>query len=102
MTKKYDFSAKDIYKIQVNENRCKTESESSLRNVTKCRAFLRLAEAKKTICSNVAQIVNLLTDIVSEHMNLNFRCFWSGSFAENTKCFAPDEFDVILDCLTQP
>ena len=29
-------------------------------------------------------------------MECGFKCELSGSFAENTKCFAPDEFDFIF------
>ena len=31
-------------------------------------------------------------------MEYGFKCQLSGSFAENTKCFAPDEFDFIFHC----
>ena len=37
-----------------------------------------------------------ICDRVSKIMKCGFKCELSGSFAENTKCFAPDEFDFLF------
>ena len=61
---------------------------------------MKKAETKE-ICEKVSDSVKLIAEIVTKSLNIQFKSLLSGSFAENTKCFAPDEFDFILECLTR-
>ena len=60
---------------------------------------MRSAETKE-IVHKVNEAVDLITTHLSNALNLKFTCYLSGSFLENTKCFAADEFDFTLNCLS--
>ena len=91
---KYGFANKQEYTM--NPSLEMTDRSNSLIKVTKCRLFLRSAESKEII-EKVAESVDLLTRRVLECLNIEFSFSLSGSFAEDTKCFAPDEFDFSLE-----
>ena len=93
---KYSFSSKTMY--QMDPNICVPDRSNSLSIVTDCRLFLKSAETDK-IVQKVTECVKLITTFVSKLLNLKFESSLSGSFAETTKCFGPDEFDFTLGCL---
>ena len=85
-------------------NRSKNEilqnnTKSAVEQVFNCRSFMR-SEETHNIVQSVSKCVDFVTKHISDVLNLNFSSTLSGSFAENTKCFAPDEFDFVLDCKT--
>ena len=53
------------------------------------------------IVKTVTKFVNLMSQHVSKALHVEIIPVLSGSFAESTKCFAPDEFDFTLDCHTR-
>ena len=97
--KKYNIDGPDIFKIHPHLSSFGSKM-SPLECVIKCREFVHSMETKE-IVESLTKSVKLVTSRVSEVLNLNFESSLSGSYAENTKCFAPDEFDFTLDCLTR-
>ena len=68
---------------------------SEVETVMQCRSFLREEETLfiyKSVCKTKHDICKR----VSKIMECDLRCKLSGSFAENTKCFAQDEFDFMF------
>ena len=87
---KYKLQSKSCYKLDP----CSSQNDESLalEQVVNCRAFMKCDETKN-IVKNVCKCVELVTKRVSNVPQLELQTSLSGSFAENTKCFAPDEFD---------
>ena len=68
---------------------------NELFRVKMCRGFLRNAEAIE-VMDGVHDFMRYLTLVLRNFLSLDISCEISGSFAENSKCFSPHEFDYVL------
>ena len=64
--------------------------------VKNCRTFVSCPETEE-IYTAVEQFMKIkLLHWINRVINIELACYSSGSYRENTKCFAPNEFDFIL------
>ena len=83
---------KEKYAIKTNSN---TGDDVLLERIVNCRKFMQDPETKEIFCK-VNELFNQISKRVSKDFHAKIRVSLDGSFRENTKCFAPDEFDFIF------
>ena len=71
-------------------------SSDAIEDVLKCREFMRRRETM-SLFRSVQKLMQQIRDRLSRDFKTNLQISLSGSCRENTKCFAPSEFDYIFE-----
>ena len=73
---------------------------NNINRIMSCRDFMRQSETK-AIYREIIWKMNHICRFISSDMQKELTVSLSGSFAENTKCFSPDEFDFLFNVREQ-
>ena len=71
------------------------EPEKVIQDIRSCRLFM-LKDETRDIAFNISYIMTQVCSTVSICLNKDLQCKISGSFLENSKCFASDELDFVF------
>ena len=74
------------------------DQQAVLERIKTCRLFLKEDETI-AVFKSVCAVLDELCMRLSIKLKTPMYCSLSGSFMENTKCFAPDEFDFIFSIM---